>query len=153
MHDGTMLILCMPNCWMMTLYSEDVASGCMCCLAAAVRSTVPCHQDMFTLQVQSQCLCSTNQLLCQTWNQLVEVLKAIGSFEEALSCCKRVLDMLHSAYPSNSTAVGYQRLQLAELLRHVGAGTEAEDEYAEAMKILHLHFGVSYAVSMHNTLH
>lgn len=107
----------------------------------------------FTLQVQSQCLCPTNQLLCQTWGQLVEVLKAIGTFEEAASCCKKVLDMLHRTYPSNSTAVGYQRLQLADLLRHVGAGAEADDEYVEAMKILHLHFGVSYAVSMHTTLH
>ncbi|KAL3132487.1 hypothetical protein ABBQ32_009035 [Trebouxia sp. C0010 RCD-2024] len=104
-------------------------------------------------EVQSQCLCPTNQLLCQTWGQLVEVLKAIGTFEEAASCCKKVLDMLHRTYPSNSTAVGYQRLQLADLLRHVGAGAEADDEYVEAMKILHLHFGVSYAVSMHTTLH
>lgn len=52
--------------------------------------------------------------------------------------------MLYCAYPSNSTAVAYQKLRLKDLLRHVGAGTEADSEHAEAMKILRLHYGLSY---------
>jgi len=82
--------------------------------------------------------------LCQTWDQLAEALEAIGSFEDALSCCQKVLDMLYCAYPSNSTAVAYQKLRLKDLLRHVGAGTEADSVHAEAMKILRLHYGLSY---------
>ena len=81
------------------------------------------------------------------------MLEAIGSFEEALSCCNKVLDMLLAAYPSSSTGVGYHRLRLADLLRQVGAATEAEDEYVKAMKILHLHFGASHTLSLHKASH
>ena len=75
---------------------------------------------------------------------MFEVLEVMGSFEEALSCCKKVADMLSSTYPSNSSAVAYQRLRLACLLRQVNAGTEANREYHSGMEILHLHFGASF---------
>lgn len=104
------------------------------------------------LQVQSQCLCPANQLLCQTWHQLVEVLEAVGRCEEALPYCRKVVNMLYCAYPDNSTAVAYQRLQLSDLLRQVGTGMEADSEYVEAMKILHLHFGVPDKTSSHEGL-
>lgn len=102
------------------------------------------HRAYANLQVQSQCLCATNQLSCQTWNQLGEVLEAVGNVEEALSCCKKVSVMLSCVYPSKSTAVAYHKLCLADLLRRVGADTEANDECHTAMEILHLHFGASF---------
>lgn len=103
------------------------------------------HEAYANVQVQSQCLWATNQLLCQTWNQLGEVLEAMGNVKEALSCCRKVSVMLSCIYPSKSTAVAYHKLRLADLLRRVGAGTEANDESHAAMEILHLHFGASFA--------
>ena len=49
--------------------------------------------------------------------------------------------MLSCTYPSNSTAVAYQKLRLASLLRQVGADTEANHERQSGIEILHLHFG------------
>lgn len=74
----------------------------------------------------------------------MEVLEAMGSFKEALSCCRKVADMLSCTYPSNSTAVAFQRLRLACLLRQVGADTEANRECYLGMETLHLHFGASF---------
>ena len=68
----------------------------------------------------------------------------MGSSKEALSCCKKVADMLSCTYPSNSTAVAFHRLRLARSLRQVGADTEANREYWSGMEVLHLHFGALF---------
>ena len=139
-------VSCRPAAYLSisTCAAEELTSfGCACDLAAA-NLTSEYHRARFTLQVQSQCLGPTNQLLCQTWNQLAEVLEAIGSLEEALTYCKKVADMLYSTYPSNSTAVAFQRLRLSNLLRRLGEGTKADSECLQAMEILHLHYGASF---------
>ena len=93
------------------------------------------------MQVQSQLLCPTNQLLNQTWSQLVDASVAMGNLQDALLPCQKVTDTLCSNFASNSTAIAYHKLQLADLLRQLGETTQADTQSSAAMNVLHLHFG------------
>ena len=98
--------------------------------------------------MQSQILCPANQVLCQTRSQLAEVYAALGRFADAVAQCTLLLRVLCQSYPSNSTAIAYQRLQLADLLKLSGNSTEAPRHLSEADSILKVHFGPSADVTL-----
>ena len=93
------------------------------------------------VQVQQEYLSKANQLTAQTNHQLAEVLAASGDMRQAALYCHRVLNAVQCAYPSNSTAVAYQQLKLADLLRIQGQTHAAHEQAAAAISILQMHFG------------
>lgn len=93
------------------------------------------------VQVQQQYLSKANQLTAQTNHQLAEVLAASGDIEQAALYCQKVLNAVQCTYPSNSTAVAYQQLKLADLLRMQGQADAAHEQAAAAVSVLQRHFG------------
>ncbi len=94
------------------------------------------------LQIQHKYLSTANQLMAQTDNQLAEVYTTLGDWQHAIIYCHKVLEAIQRSYPSSSTAVAYQKLKLADLLKVQGHQTLAHEQTA-AKRILQLHFGDS----------
>ena len=93
------------------------------------------------MQVQQQYLSKANQLTAQTNHQLAEVLAASGDIQQAALYCQKALNAVQCTYPSNSTAVAYQQLKLADLLRMRGQADAAHEQAAAAASVLQRHFG------------
>jgi len=97
------------------------------------------------VQIQQQQLSKANQLTAQTSNQLAEVFAALGDAQQAAGHCQKVLESLLSSYSSNSTAVAYQRLKLAQLQGLLGQHSAAQTQTANALRTLQLHSGDAVA--------
>jgi hypothetical protein len=94
------------------------------------------------LQIQHKYLSKANQLMAQTNNQLAEVYATLGDWQQATIFCHKVLKAIQCTYSSSSTAVAYQKLKLADLLKVQGHRPLAHEQTA-AKRILQLHFGDS----------
>ncbi len=94
------------------------------------------------LQIQHKYLSKANQVMAQTNNQLAEVYESLGDWQQATNYCHKVLEAIQCSYSSSSTAVAYQRLKLADLLKLQGHHPLAQEQSA-AKRILQLHFGDS----------
>ncbi len=80
--------------------------------------------------------------MAQTNNQLAEVYATLGDWQQATIFCHKVLKAIQCTYSSSSTAVAYQKLKLADLLKVQGHRPLAHEQTA-AKRILQLHFGDS----------
>lgn len=94
------------------------------------------------LQIQHKYLSKANQLMAQTNNQLCEVYATLGDWQQATIHGHKVLEAIQCSYSSSSTAVAYQKLKLANLLKVQGHQPLPYDQTA-AKRILQLHFGDS----------
>lgn len=93
-----------------------------------------------------------NQLLGQTHDAVARALQAAGRPEAAAAHLRASLRLLQRQYPPNSTAVAFQQLKLAAMLRVAGdavrvgpAGGESRELEAAARQVLQLHFGPAVA--------
>ena len=78
--------------------------------------------------------------MAQTNNQLAEVYATLGDWQQATIYCHKVLEAIQCSYSSSSTAVAYQKLKLADILKVQGHQPLALEQTA-AKRILQLHFG------------
>lgn len=92
------------------------------------------------LQIQHEYLSKANQVMAQTTNQLAEIYESLGDWQQATNYCHKVLEAVQCSYPSSSTAVAYQKLKLADLLKLQGHQALAHEQSA-AQRILQFHFG------------
>lgn len=95
------------------------------------------------LQIQHKYLGIANQLMAQTNNQLAEIHATMGDWQQATFYCHKVLEAIQCSYPQSSTAVAYQMLKLADLLKVQGHQPLAHEQATAAKRVLQLHFGDS----------
>ncbi|DBA65674.1 TPA: hypothetical protein ACH3X2_002729 [Trebouxia sp. C0005] len=109
-----------------------------------VRTLTAATQSLLHVsEIQHKYLGIANQLMAQTNNQLAEIHATMGDWQQATFYCHKVLEAIQCSYPQSSTAVAYQMLKLADLLKVQGHQPLAHEQATAAKRVLQLHFGDS----------
>lgn len=93
--------------------------------------------DVSIVQVQNRRLGLCNELRGWVSDNLANVSQAMGQIDQAKKFARTALRVCACAYPTNSTAVAYQKLRIAKL----EPDPLRSRMYSEALQVLSLHFG------------
>lgn len=88
------------------------------------------------MQVHDRQLGNRNELRGWVSDNLTHILEFVGQLDQARQFARTALEICECAYPTNSTAVAYQKLRLARLCPDTETAL-----HKEALQVLSIHFG------------